>query len=96
MSYDNVFYEEGSFFDKVIMIIALVACAFIIIEVTKMNHKCPMQTVVTNNVVQENEDLPITSKFKTMFEQSSPWMGIFTDSSNLQKRDDNNYREMRE
>ena len=82
-----------------IIFILLIAGIFIIIDITKMYYKCPKNKIeyryIPRSFNDEQENIvPIKSIYGKMFDNPSPWVNSFTDSSNLRiNRDESNVRQ---
>ncbi len=82
-----------------IVLILLIACMFIIIDVTKMYYKCPPNKIEYRYIPRsfnDEQDDPVSIKsiYGIMFDRPSPWVNSFTDTSNLRSnRDNSNVRQ---
>ena len=74
----------------ILLMAVIIGTVLITINITKGSHKCP-ETKIVNKYIprslkEEQEDpVPIMDIFGAMFEQSSPWVGSFTNSDQFYK-----------
>lgn len=92
---DNLIRLKYGFNIKLLFIfILLLAGVFIIIDVTKMYYKCPLNKIEYRYIPRSFSDeqdqmIPVKSIYGKMFENPSPWINSFTDTSTLQSNIDN-------
>ena len=83
-------------FRFIILLLFFVAIIFIVIELTRSNKICPENKIeyryLPRTFKEEQESpVPIDDVFGSMFEQSSPWVGSFTNPDNIRTLRDQNY-----
>lgn len=97
---NNLIKAKYSFnMELLLALILIFAGIFIVIDVTKMYYKCPPNKIEYRYIPRSFNDeqdniVPIKSIFGKMFENPSPWVNSFTDSSSIQaNRDTSNVRQ---
>jgi hypothetical protein len=70
---------------SLIVMLLLLAFIMIVIDVTKMNYKCPTNKIEYRYIPRSFEDeqdniIPIKQIFGKMFDNPSPWINSFTES----------------
>ena len=73
---------------SIIMFLLFLAFIMIIIDVTKMNCKCPPNKIEYRYIPRSFEDeqdniVPIKTIFRKMFDSPSPWINSFTEPPSL-------------
>ena len=73
-----------------IIVLLFLAFTMIVIDVTKMNYKCPPNKIeyryIPRSFKDEQENIvPINQIFGKMFDNPSPWINSFTETPLVEK-----------
>ena len=75
---------------KIIIILFLIGFILVIIDLTKINNKCPPTKIIYKYIPrtfkEEQEDpVYIDEIFGSMFKKKSPWIGSFTNTDAINR-----------